>query len=285
MKTLERPSQLRLTTAQTEDSNLDGFVCAVPDKRLSVAITAYRVRQEKIYRIENRTVMLSHFFCRKMMSYDTQFEKWNKWLDAIYNDVQGLLVDRYIYQEVQKIIRANPKIQVESSFYEWMRNVYATSAVIGVRRQLDKDKKSISFMRLLEEIRNKPEIISRKRYISLYSNSVLPKDFAHHDFDRLFGKDRAYINPKMVGKDMDLLNMKTEKIKKFANKRIAHFDKSDFKNLPTYAELNECLDYLEKLLKKYLSIFRAEAHIKIVPVWQYDWKQIFKYPWIEKTGQ
>ncbi|PJB21427.1 MAG: hypothetical protein CO114_05370 [Euryarchaeota archaeon CG_4_9_14_3_um_filter_38_12] len=219
------------------------------------------------------------------MSHDTQFEKWNKWLDTIYSDVQGLLVNRYIYQEVQKIIQANPKIQVESSFYEWMGYVYATAAVIGVRRQLDKDKSSISFIRLLEEIRNKPKIVSRERYISLYSNSILPKDFANHDFDTLVGKDRAYIDPQRVGKDIDLLYKKAEKIKKFVNKRIAHFDKSDFKNLPTNAELDGCLDYLEKLLKKYLSIFRAEAHISIVPVWQYDWKQIFKYPWIEKVRQ
>jgi len=220
---------------------------------------------------------------RKMISHDDQFAKWNKWLDKIYADIQGLLVNRHIFREVQKTIQANPKIQIGSSFYEWMGNVYATAAVIGVRRQRDKDKKSVSFARLLEEIQGVPEVISRERYIALYTDSVLPMDFANRNFDKLIGHGCSHIDPKMVENDLDLLIKKSKKLKNFVNKRIAHFNKSAFKNPPTYAELDECLDYLEKLLKKYLSIFRAEVHLRIVPVWQYDWKQIFKYPWIEKT--
>ena len=48
-----------------------------------------------------------------------------------------------------------------------------------------------------------------------------------------------------------------------------------------YVELDDCLDCLEKLLKKYLLLFTAEAHLYIVPIWQYDWKEIFRRPWIE----
>ena len=59
------------------------------------------------------------------MTNDNQFKKWNKWLDTIFADIQGLLVNRYIFWEVQKIIQANPKIQMGSLFYEWMGNIYS----------------------------------------------------------------------------------------------------------------------------------------------------------------
>ena len=102
----------------------------------------------------------------------------NNWLSKIYDDIQGLLVNRHIFQEVQQIIRSNPRIHLASSFYDWLRNVYLTTAVIGVRRQLDRDKRSISLTRLFEEIIENPEILSRERYVAIYEGSGLPDQYA-----------------------------------------------------------------------------------------------------------
>lgn len=208
--------------------------------------------------------------------------KWNEWLDTIYKDVQNLLTNRYIFREVQKIISSNPRIQIGSSFYDWMGSVYAASQVIGVRRQVDADSDSISFRNLLDEIRQHAHILSRERYVSLYKDSGLPNDIPHRDFDRKAGTGRNHIDPVVVEADLSALQEKAERIRKYVNKRIAHFDRAEFKSLPTYAELDECLDYLEALLKKYLSLLQAKTHLSIVPVWQYDWKEIFRRPWIEK---
>lgn len=210
---------------------------------------------------------------------DAIFSKWDGWLSTIHREVQGLLVNRHIFREVQAIIQANPKIQLASSFYEWMGNTYATTAVIGVRRQLDKDPDSISFARLLGEVAANPEILSRGRYVALCKTN--PRDLADKDFDRLAGNGAAHIDPSVPRAKLGKLEDIAKRIGKYATKRIAHFDKSEFKNLPTYAELDECLDYLEGLLKRYLLLFRAQAHTTIVPVWQYDWKQVFRRPWIE----
>lgn len=218
------------------------------------------------------------------MNEDALFNLWNEWLSTILTDVRGLLINRHIFQEVQKIIRSNAKIQLESSFYEWMGNVYAASAVIGVRRQLDMDKRSISFARLFDEIIKNPQVISRERFTALYKGSVVPKSYAHRDFDRFSGPGGSHVNPELVKVDLSVLEQKAEGIRKFANKRIAHFDKSEFRQVPTYVELDECLDYLEELLKKYLLLFRAEGDLRIVPTWQYDWQQIFRLPWIEEAS-
>ncbi|MGH7431166.1 MAG: hypothetical protein ACREI5_05045 [Candidatus Methylomirabilales bacterium] len=215
------------------------------------------------------------------MDADSVYNKWNDWLSTIYSDIQGVLINRHIFREVQQIIRANPKIQIDSSFFEWMVNVYAAAAVIGVRRQLDEDQDSISFARLLGEIMASPKVLSRERFVALYKGSVIPNKYAHHDFDKFSGPGGSYVDPVPVQADLSTLRQKAARIRKYANKRIAHFDKSDFKHLPTYADLDESLDYLEALLKKYLLLFRAEGHGSIVPVWQYDWKEIFRLPWIE----
>src|SRR6266850_2902607 len=102
---------------------------------------------------------------------DDQFKKWDRWLEKIKGDITRLSVNRHIFWEVQEIIKRNAKIQKPSSFYEWMGNLYATDAVIGVRRLLDKDDRSISLARLLTEIQEKPEVLSRARFLALYRDA------------------------------------------------------------------------------------------------------------------
>lgn len=218
------------------------------------------------------------------MDEDALYELWNEWLSTILTDVRGLLINRHIFQEVQRIIRSNAKIQLESSFYEWMGNVYATAAVIGVRRQLDMDKDSISFARLLTDIIANPQVLSKDRFVALYEGSNIPDHYAHRHFDGLFIPGFYHVNPSFVMHHLSALKHRAQPIRKYANKRIAHFDKSEFRELPTYAELDNCLNYLEELLKKYLLLFRAEGHQRIVPTWQYDWRQIFRFPWIEEES-
>lgn len=108
------------------------------------------------------------FTSSSAVTADAIFAKWDGWLSTIHGEIQGLLVNRHIFREVQAIIQANPKIQLASSFYQWMGNTYATAAVIGVRRQLDKDPDSVSFARLLGEVATNPQVLSRERYVALY---------------------------------------------------------------------------------------------------------------------
>ncbi len=213
------------------------------------------------------------------MDNDRKFQEWNGWLDKIYSDIQQLLINRHIFNEVQEIIRSNPQVQIGSVFYDWMGIVYPSAQVMGVRRQLDNRKDSISLIRLLKEIINCPGVLSRERYLSMYEGSEPPADVPNSEFDRYAGRNGQYIDPIRVGEDLENLKLKAEKIKNFATKRVAHFDHRDFEDLPTFGELDEVLNYLEELLKKYLLLFRSQGG-DIVPTFLYDWKKIFRYPWI-----
>ncbi len=209
-----------------------------------------------------------------------RFRKWNRWLDVIYADIQSLLVNRHIFQEVQAIIKANPKLQVPSSFYEWMGVNHAASIAVGIRRQLDMDSRSVSLVRLLMELKRYPEVITRRRFVALYKGHPVAAQFAHRDFDGVAGYGRSYASPGMVRSDLARLKQIGQRLRRFVNKRIAHLDRRKYKNPPTYQEVDECLEVMETFLRKYVLMFRAEAHVKILPTWQYDWKAIFRVPWI-----
>lgn len=194
------------------------------------------------------------------------FEKWNKWLDEIHNDIREILFVRYVFEEIRGIVGSNPKIQVPSLFYDWLLGVYAITGAVGVRRQADTDERAISFARLLSDI--------RKFFV---------KNSGREEFDKYFAQvDLSRIDIKELQQDLSELQKKSGMIKTYATKTVAHLDesKSDIK-IPTYAQLDECLDYLEELLKKYLRLFRGTDYHNIVPIPQYNWKVIFRHPWIE----
>lgn len=223
------------------------------------------------------------------MSDNLRFSKWDRWLEKIKDEVTNLVVHRYIFWEVQKIIEANPKIQKPSSFYAWMGNVYVTDAVMGVRKQLDNREDSISLARLLNEIIQTPSVLSRERIMRIYlkdPNSDEEKRFleriGRRDFDKFAGVGNNHVDSKLVEEDLLRLQDIGRKIKNYGNKRVAHLDRSGLKHLPTFNELNASIDCIEKLLKKYLLLFRAVSY-KTLPVWQYDWKAIFTETWAPKT--
>jgi len=214
---------------------------------------------------------------------DKTFNKWTKWLDIIHKEITSLSTNRHIFWEVQEIIKSNKKIQKPSSFYEFLGSAYASLAVMCIRRQVKIDKQSISFARLLEQISNNPRVISRQRYVALYGIDSMMKETGERDFNKFADKSGKHINSAIVLADLDQLRTKASKCEKFADMRVAHFDKRALKNPPTFKDVDDCIDLLEGLLKKYTLIFRATSLTSILPTWQYDWKEIFYQPWIKKV--
>jgi len=178
------------------------------------------------------------------------------------------------------------------SGYSGIRNIYAASALMGVRKQVKIDKDSISFARLLQEICDTPKTLSRKRFFANYKGSTVEKiaklmestveDFESRNFDQFAGKTVNYVDPELIELDLKKLKLEAQKCEEYADRRVAHFDKRVICNIPTYEELDSCVDYLEILMKKYYLLFRASALTSILPVSQnrYDWKVIFKEVWI-----
>ena len=82
-------------------------------------------------------------------------EKWLRWMETIHNEMLALVADANIFWELQDLIRENPRIQKPNAFYSYLARTYLSHALIGLRRQTELQKDSISFVRLLDEIAKK----------------------------------------------------------------------------------------------------------------------------------
>jgi len=211
---------------------------------------------------------------------DPRLKKWLRWLKVVHDDIQQLLVKRNIFWDVQGIIKANGELHKPSSFYTYLGDTYIAYITIGIRRQIKIDKQGISFARLLTELADTPSVLSRKYYGDLYKGSVIELD-ANRDFDRFCGSDNICISTDMVNADLGKLKRLASVVEDFADKRIAHHDKRRPKVLPRFEQVDSCLDALDKVYCKYHLVFHASNMSSLMPVYQYDWKEIFTVPWLK----
>lgn len=216
---------------------------------------------------------------------DQKYQKWRKWINAIYEELQGALIQRHIFWEVQKIIKSNPKIQTPSAFYGFLGNAYSSLGLTAIRRLTKSQRDSVSLTGLLKEVRESPEIMSEERYAALFSTDG-PGPFKG-EFERICGGIvDNHMDPAVVTTELDRLSTKTATLGDFVDKKVAHLDKRALTgevSAPTFNELDDCLDYLETLVKKYYLLLTAASVSDMMPTFQYDWQEIFYEPWIDRS--
>jgi hypothetical protein len=210
---------------------------------------------------------------------DPKLKKWLCWIEVIKDEVSELIIAQHIFHEVQKLINDNPQLHQPSSFYDYLSQTYISHAVIGLRRQIKCGDQSISLARLLTEMIETPEILTRSYYVGLYEGSAV-KRFANQDFEKFADPDAQYIDAKRVAADLSALRDASCRCEDFADKRIAHRDKRKPKKLPTFNEVDNCIALLNSLYVKYYLLFHASDMDSLLPGWEYDWKSIFRVPWI-----
>ena len=210
---------------------------------------------------------------------DPRLKKWIDWLKVLHDEIQQLVLAKDTFWEVQEIIKANKKIQKPSSFYKYLGNTYVSHSVIGMRRQLKVDSQSISLARLLTEMAETPKVVSRKYYKAMYADSVV-KDFADKDFNRFAAPRAAHISKDMVLADLKTLRDAGRKLEEYADRRVAHRDKRDIKSPPRFKDGDAFIELLDRLYVKYHLLFHAASMDSLMPTYQYDWKEIFRDPWI-----
>ena len=156
---------------------------------------------------------------------------------------------------------------------------------------------------LLSSIEKNSQILSRERFVEVYTTRSLaggkptrprrasgggayvpsaPKFriMASKTFDCYAGPDTAHVDPAHVHAELDELWEKAKKLEEFADKKIAHLVDKPTELLNGLPDLDAFIASFEWVVKKYMMLLRATAPARVLPTWQYDWKAIFKEPWI-----
>lgn len=208
--------------------------------------------------------------------------KWRRWLERIGDDVGWLLTSHDIFEEIIKILKFNKNIQAPALLHRWMTDNYAARISLGIRRLSDHDKRAISLYRLIKEIGDNPDALTRNWFISKYPKTMRQMKLADSDFANFANKGEIKVSMTKLKRDMKRLEKDTNRIRKFANKWIAHCDINRTSlQVPTYQDVSRALNDVDKLFCKYFLLLTRGGLNTRKPVLQYDWKEPLRHPWIE----
>lgn len=218
------------------------------------------------------------------MRTDPCFKKWCNWLRIIEHDVTMLLFYRRIFSETRDIVEKNSRIDLSHPYFSFFVITYMDSSVMGIRRQTKDHPDSISLAKLLREIAEKPQLITRSDHYELYDehrdrfDSRVVDKLRQQTFDKYAFPGSEIIDNARVTSDLQALKEICKEAESFADRRVAHWDKREPPidlNLDT---IFKALDALERLTRHYLLLFFAED-IWLTPGLPSPISDAFREPW------
>jgi len=164
-----------------------------------------------------------------------------------------------------------------------MGDAHIALVLTGVRRQIKIDSQSISLARLLSEIRDNPEKISRQYYRDLYIGSTV-EVLADATFDRLAGGGTSHYPQIRATRDLAALKTRARECEAFADRRIAHRDTREPTVVPKFSNASRAIKLMDRLWCKYDLLLNANHTDTLMPTFQYDWAEVFDVAWRKKRA-
>lgn len=212
-----------------------------------------------------------------------KLRRWIAQLKIIRDEVRSLLLGAKVFWELQKILAANPRALSHRLLNDWVTTNHGVATAVGIRRQLDKDRRSISLKRLLIEIEatlhRNPELLSRAHFLRHFRPELESR--AHAQFSELVAANATRVESTYVRRDIERLNKITEKMERYVNKRIAHRDAQETEKRKL-GELDECLVLLQEMVDRYTRLLTGYGS-SVSPELPPDWKSVLKVAWIRKS--
>ncbi len=211
---------------------------------------------------------------------DSRVEKWIGWLEnKIRPEVLTIYWQRHVYRTVADITSNRQPHLPDSHFFDYLRDTYAITQAVAVRRQAEQSPRVISLGTLLAEVVGDSERLTRQRFVSQYD----PDDQARGEeafTDHFGGVVGEHLDPALVAADLDRLTAESERVVTYVDKNIAHLDRRPVGDLPLFEDLNTAIDVVGDMFKRYVLLLTASSYAQLVPVAQERWEAVFDEPWI-----
>lgn len=223
----------------------------------------------------------------RTLTQDQIFGRWKARFERVKLELTYLFEIRRKFRDVESMFRDNPRLAgTGSQAWEFLFLLWGRDAVMAIRRELDDDKNVISLGALLDEMAERPEVLTRRRYLGM-----IPSDRAWliEANDQAFSKRGVvrptndamddHLDPVHVRADRKALEVAAAPVLAYANQLVAH--RSPVEGLAVSAHhIHDALDAMEPVVKKYYVLMNGSALTQLEPVnVGDDWRDLFTFPW------
>jgi len=162
------------------------------------------------------------------MSAEDLCARWDADLNSLDQDVSMIIVARTMFRELDAAIVELHQDGSGIVAGYFLRPLYLEAQTTRIRRLADHDLRSISFRRILREMRLRPEIVTRKSYLDRvrehYPDEAEHVAVANEEFDRLAGAGEQQIPDSVISSYLSNLDRSLSTVNGFVNKYVAHRD-------------------------------------------------------------
>jgi hypothetical protein len=172
-------------------------------------------------------------------------------LIELRDEVMSLATDSDIYWKVQRdVIQHNGRLlTMRSAFFDMLNDAYAHATASRIRRLVDRDSRTISLRRLVEELMSYPDAFEKKCTLRDLQN------------------------------DLSSLDETCKRVKDYVDQFVAHHERNSTAGVPTFHELNAAIEKIIAVFKRCYSILR-NTDTAVVVSYLEDPLAIFAFPWI-----
>ncbi|GAA5200744.1 hypothetical protein GCM10023346_43540 [Arthrobacter gyeryongensis] len=210
--------------------------------------------------------------------------KWSELISRIDDEVANLLRHRATWHTFLEAAKRSPVAHAQPYFAQWVGELYASTAALGIRKMVDADSRTGSFTQLLTRLAEQPHRVTREWYIG--GTQVAIALHLDQTFTRIADPHyQGHLEGAIPSADLAALREASKKVEKYVNEHVAHAQLRPTADLPSYGDVDAALDLHFDLLKKYLLLLTSSDRIEGPPIFQFPWTRVFYEPWLTAEPQ
>ena len=227
----------------------------------------------------------------KKLPDEEVWTRWNERMTRIRHELHYVYGTRRRFNDVTGLFERNDKLKaVGGDVYDWMFRMWARDIVIAIRRELDNDTNTVCLGRLLDEMAQRPKVITRARYLG----DIFEEDFGYRmlwetfdGFGVLRQSDTApltdHLDPMGIAADRRHRHKVAKPVLAYANQLVAH--RSETEHVPvTLGDVNRAVEAIEEVFVKYYAIIVGPSLVGLEPSIIHDWMAPFAIPWVAREN-
>jgi hypothetical protein len=202
-------------------------------------------------------------------------------MSKIEADLSSIVDDQDSAAKFDDLVRQNEEWVTENEgwwFCDFVRRSHAIAALLGIRRHLDNDEKSVSLLRLLRQLSEAAPQLTYDFYLTRFP--LKPGvDYPWQSWTyRAFSKDGKTFDRTIVDDDIAKTMALAAKCDELATRTLAHLDKRGFSGMLTYENLRGVVKHFDELVCKYRPLLTSEGGSSIGATKIFNWMKVFRHP-------
>ncbi len=187
---------------------------------------------------------------------------WRPMLDRVTAEISELWLDRFFWRSFRNMAQSVP-VAHDSFILAWIGQQYYRRAAIAIRSMVDVHPDSDSLINLRADIRDHG------------SEMTCPGSCADL---RAPGVQTA--DPAKVQADVDRLTTAAYGVRRYVNRHLAHIAREPKVPLPQITEVDDAVQLLGELARKYTLLIR-DTDLEVEPKVLFDWTKALREPWVQ----